>query len=187
MRKIILLFSLLLIVFGFAGCGSEKAQVVQEPVKVVLDCSQFSLMTVDEMKSKLGEPKYVDEVALTLNANQPDGTMPMTMYTYFIGDCMVELSSFDGRIVTAVLHKEGEPWDVQEPKQIGCEESFKMFGVVPSDKKKAVDAPAIKKFAAVSQNVPGVIFITERDKNKFSKSKFNVVRFIYVNELVRFY
>lgn len=188
MKKIILLCCLLIAMFGFAGCGTEKTQAVSEPVKVVLDCSQFGGMNVDTLKEKMGEPKYVDEVSLILNPNQPDVAMPMTMYTYFIGDCMAEFSAFEGQIVTVVLHKDGEPWDVGEPKRIGCEESFKMFGITPSDKKKqTVDAPFLKKFTSVSKSVPCVVFSTVKDKGKSADYKFNMVRFVYVNELVRFY
>ena len=177
MKKLALLMcALLLMVFAFAGCGSEKKQAPPAPVAVVHDCSQYGGMTAKELTAKLGKPEHVSNWKLT------GGLIiyPIKTYDYTIDGNRAEFHMYDNKVVSLRMYcQPGMTWFVNEPKQIGCDDTFAMFGIKKSESMEyAVDAPARKKYTSVAENIVAVEVFPIREKY-FSKTKFDQIHIIY--------
>lgn len=184
MKKLAILCSLILVLFTFVGCGSEKKQVQSAPVAVVHDCSQYGGITAQELTAKLGKPEHVSEWKLT------GGLIiyPIKTYDYTIDGNHAEFHMYDNKVVSLRMYcQTGKTWYVNEPKQIGCDDTFAMFGIKKGKNMKyAVDAPARKKYTSVAENIVAVEVFPIREQY-FSKTKFDQIHIIYDEGIAKNY
>lgn len=157
MNKII---SVILVLFVLVGCSSTQS------VDVVDDLTQYSRISVVELKEKLGEPVEVEDWTYETS----DGSVPVTTISYTIHDNYYEFLIGDDSVVRVTLYS-NQYWtnEVELFKYNAKNKSdiLEMFALIPSDStKKAVDNGFTLKYSPFNDKVANVDIQDIREKDK---------------------
>lgn len=137
----------------------EQYEKQEEDVAVILDCSKFSRISTDELKSELGEPKTKED----WNNQTSKGEFPMQILTYDFEGFYGEFIFYDDAVVKLRLFSDSE-WKVEGSNS---DNIFTMFGIVPGENaKKTVDTGVTYKFSPVSDKVAEVEFYNYDKESK---------------------
>lgn len=128
---------------------------------VILDCSKFSRISADELKSEFGEPKSVED----WNNQTSKGDFQMQVFTYDFEGYYGEFILYEDKVVKLHLFSNSQ-WKIEGSK---FDNIFTMFGIVPGENaKKTVDTGATYKFSPVSDKVAQVeIYNYDKDNRTF--------------------
>lgn len=164
MKKVALIFILIFVgalCFGISRVmqNPEKYKKQDKEISAILDCSKFSRISTNELKTELGEPKRID----SWNNQNSKGTFPMEIYTYDFNDFYGEFIIYENQIVKLRLFSNSK-WEVEGSN---ADNIFAMFGIVPGENaKKTVDTGITYKFSPVSDKVAEIEFYNYEKKNK---------------------
>lgn len=162
-KKVLIIVAILLVgalAFGISRIAQdpEKYQKQEASVSVVLDCSQFSRISTEDLFAKLGEPTRTEEWT-----NQTaKGDFPMKIYSFSFDGFYGEFIVYEDTVVKLRLFADA-PWQVEGKS----DNIFAMFGITPGDNaKKTVDTGATHKFSPVSDTVAEVEFFNFDEEEK---------------------
>lgn len=130
----------------------------KKDIEVVFNTNEYSRISTDELKSKLGEPSSIED----WNSETSKGTFQMQIYTYKQDEDYYEFISYDDIVVK--VHCFGN-WKYNKNK----DDIFTMFGIEPGkDAKKTVDTGVTYKFSPVSNKVAEFeVFNFNEDERSF--------------------
>lgn len=167
-KKIGLLIVILVLVFGISRTMQNPDYQKNDKVPTILDCSKFSRISVDELKSELGEPKNIED----WNNQISKGEFQMQIFTYDFEGFYGEFILYENTVVKLRLFSESQ-WQVEGSNS---DSIFTMFGIVPSENaKQTVNTGVTYKFSPVSDKVAEVEFYNYDKENK----TFNTVYITY--------
>lgn len=137
----------------------DQYQRQNEEISVVLDCSKFSRISTEELKSELGEPKATEN----WNSITSKGEFLMQILTYKFDGFTGEFITYEDTVVKLRLLSDSK-WKVEGSNS---DNIFAMFGIVPGENaKKTVDTGTTYKFSPVSDKVAEIEFYNYDKENK---------------------
>lgn len=139
----------------------EQYQKKDNEVSVVLDCSKFSRISTEELKSELGEPRNIEN----WTNKTAKGEFPLQIYTYDFNDFYGEFILHEDTVVKLRLFSDSE-WKIEGNK---FDNIFTMFGIVPGENaRKTVETGVTYKFSPVSDKVAQVeIYNYDKENRTF--------------------
>lgn len=141
--KGILIFYVIILGFMLINSILYPNSDESKEVQVIFNASEYSRISTDELISKMGEPKSVED----WNNETSKGTFQMQIYTYEKDGIYYEFITADNAVVK--VHFFGE-WAYDKDKK----DMPAMFGVEKSDRtKKTVDNGITYKLSPVSDKV----------------------------------
>lgn len=167
----LLIFLLCAFIIGSCMSMGDKSKERYKPVEnvaVMLACDDFSLLTSQELKTKIGKPGHV----VKWNQQTKKGNIPLTSYTYYWDGFYGEFDIYDNQVVRLRLAPSDDKW------KLGDIDSYKglaMFGIEPNKDKirTSVVAPARRKLIDVSEEVPIVDIYADKNQT------VTMINFIY--------
>lgn len=150
---------------------NEKSAERYKPVanvEVILESDEFSLLTTQELKEKLGKPGNVTK----WNLHTKKGDVPFITYTYYWDGFYGDFDIYDDQVVKLNVMASDREWKIGE---LDSYKGLAMFGIIPNQEKisTAVIAPARTKLVNVSEEVPVVDIYGDKNRN------VTVIKFIY--------
>ncbi len=137
----------------------DQYQKQEEQIPVVLDCSKFSRISTDELKTELGEPERTED----WNNQTSKGDFQMQILTYDFEGFYGEFILYENTVVKLRLFSESQ-WQVEGSNS---DNIFAMFGIVPSENaKQTVNTGVTHKFSPVSDKVAEVEFYNYDKESK---------------------
>lgn len=139
----------------------EQYQKKDNEVSVVLDCSKFSRISTEELKSELGEPRNIEN----WTNKTAKGEFPLQIYTYDFNGFYGEFILHEDTVVKLRLFSDSE-WKIEGNK---FDNIFTMFGIVPGENaRKTVETGVTYKFSPVSDKVAQVeIYNYDKENRTF--------------------
>lgn len=139
----------------------DQYQKQEEQIPVVLDCSNFSKISLDELKNELGEPERTDD----WNNQTSKGDFQMQILTYDFDGFYGEFILYENTVVKLRLFSESQ-WQVEGSNS---DNIFAMFGIVPGKNiKRTVNTGVTHKFSPVSDKVAEIeVYNYDRENKSF--------------------
>jgi len=153
MKRIVIIFmSLIGLVLALTGCG-EVESAPKTSVNTILDVSQYSRITTEELVSKLGDPISKDE----WNYESPNGqSYATTSYNYEIDGYQVEFLVIENAVVRLNSYTSDNPdnkFEINEQKDV-----LSLVGITPRESLIVVEEnPSVARYSSVS-DVVGEVF-----------------------------
>ena len=150
-RNILILIGLVGIILYLTGCNKEVSAPKVE-VNPVLDVTQFSNMTQNDLLAKLGEPLRKDE---WIAKSRTGKGYPATSFHYEIDHVPIEFISIDQTIVRLdVLNLEHDEYKLKIKEH---QDILPLIGITPSDDMKvSVENSVTARYATVNDKVDDV-------------------------------
>lgn len=137
----------------------EQYQKQNEEIPMVLDCSKFSRISINELQAELGDPELVEN----WTNETSKGNFPMKIYTYNFESFLGEFIIYEDAVVKLQLFSNSE-WKIEGNSS---DNIFAMFGIEPDENaKKTVDTGITHKFSPVSDKVAEIEFYNFNKETK---------------------
>lgn len=148
--KVFIAIALISAVILFSACYSKQSESVESDVQLLIDVTQFSKITSDQLIEIMGEPKDIEQWDDMI---APNRTYNITTYGYQVDGVDFEFNFINGMLIYMIAESPSA-----DGLNVGINNDvFQRFGIVPKrNNLTGKSGPLFARWTVLNDDIAGV-------------------------------